>query len=107
MVRSNKEHESVTHKSVYKWRQTRVLAPSFPIVATGLREGRPERPSYASETRTVIMGHFEFGQTATELSIEHQRTVDHIAEIIEYSELNYPGIVEFYKNRKSLHKGNR
>ena len=107
MVRPNKEHESVTHKSVYKWRQTRGFSQACPIVATGLREGRPERPSYDSETRTVIMGYFEFGQTATELSIEHQRTVEHISDIIEYSELNYPGIVEFYKNRKFLHRGNR
>ncbi len=107
MVRPKKEQEGLTHKSVYKWRQTRGLSPNSLKSTNRLREGRPDRPSYDSETRTVIMGYFEFSQTLTELSIEHQRTVERINDTIEYAELNYPRIVEFYKNRNKLHRGNR
>ncbi len=107
LVRPKQEHEGFNHKSVYKWRQTRGFSPNCLNNANQLREGRPERPGYDSETRTVIMGYFEFCQTATELSIEHQRTVERIADTIEYAELNYPKVVEFYKNRKKLHRRNR
>lgn len=107
MLRPKNNHEGIAHKPVYKWQQTRGSSSTCPKLATGLREGCAERPGYDSETRTVIMGHFEFCQSATELSMEHQRTVERISDIIKYAELNYPRIVTFYKNRKNLHRGNR
>ncbi len=108
MVSPKKNHgESNNHNPVYKWQQSCRLPSNGRKSANGLREGRPERPRYDSETRTVIMGHFEFCQTVAELSIEHQRTVERIDHIIDYAEQNYPGIVALYKSRKKLHKGNR